>query len=130
MKPKTRDNIIYLAVGLGIAAFLAQQVFYAADHGQAIAHLSGFAVRIVGSTLVVGYFVGREVRKVGATIAGVILCVVIAGVLQLALSFGFRQYVDRLSSMSYVALAALETFLIVSLATWAVSHSYGKNRRV
>jgi hypothetical protein len=122
MKPKTRDNLIYLAVGLSIAAFVAEQVFYSESHGRAIANLSSFAFRAATSTLMVGYFVGRAVRNLNATLAEVVLCVVVAGVMQLAISFGFHQYVGQLSGMSYVGLVALETFFIVNLATWTVSH--------
>ncbi len=124
MKPKTRDNLIYLVVGLSIAGLLAARIFYAVSHDRVIGMfpLSKFAFRTVTSTLVVGYLVGREVRKVGATLADMVLCVVVAGALQLVISFGFHQYVGQLSSLSYVCLAALEIFFIVSLATWAVSH--------
>ena len=121
MKPKTRDNLIYLAVGLGIAALGVADFFYADSHGREPWLPSSFAFRIVGSTIIVGYFVGREVRKVSAKLAEVVLCVVVAEVLQLAISFGFRQYVDRLSGMSYVGLATLGTVFIVKLATWGVS---------
>lgn len=122
MKPKTRDNLIYLAVGLSIAAFAVEYDFYAESHGRGIVHLSTFAVRAVTSTLIVGYFVARAIGNAGATLAEVILCVVVAGVLQLAISLGFRQYLGQLSSMSYVGLASLETVFVVNLATWAASH--------
>lgn len=123
MKPKTRDNLIYLAVGVSIAALVVAQDFYAeGHHGRVIVDLSRFAVRAAGSTLIVGYYVGLAVRNMNATLAKVILCVVVAGALQLAISFGFRQYVGQLPTMFYVGLAALEMFLVVELTTWAVSH--------
>lgn len=123
MKSTTRDNLIYLAVGLSIAALLVAQSFYAeSHHGRVMVDLSKFAFRAVTSTLLVGYFTGREVRKLGAKLAVVVLCAVVAGAVQLAVSFGFRQYVGQLSSISYVALAALEIFFIVNFARWTVSH--------
>ena len=122
MTPRTQDNVIYLTVGVSIAVLLVAQDFYAeSHHGRVIIDLSTFAVRAATSTLLVGYFVGREVRHAGATVVEVVLCVAGAGLLQLAISFGLRQYVGRLSSMSYVGLAALETLFLVNLATWAVS---------
>jgi hypothetical protein len=119
--PKTRDNIIYLAVGISIAALVVVQDFYAESHnGRVIVNLSRFAVRAAGSTLLVGYFVAREVRGVSATLAEMVLCVVVAGLLQLAISFTFHQSVGQLSSLPYVSWMTLQTFLIVKLMTRAI----------
>ena len=40
MKPKSRDNLIYLAVGLSIAGFVVARFFYAESHGNVIGKLS------------------------------------------------------------------------------------------
>src|SRR6185437_3809026 len=123
MKPENRDNIIYLTVGITIAVLLVAQFFYADSHeGRTIFHLSTFLFRAVTSTLLIGYFVGREVSKVNATIAEIVQCVVSACVLQLAINYAFRVYIEQLSIMSYVVLMALEFLFIVSIATWANSH--------
>ena len=128
MKPKTRDNLIYLAVGLSIVAFVAEQVFYSESHGRAVAKLSTFAFRAAGSMLVAGYFVGRAVRNLHVAPYRVILCVIAVSVLQLAMSFGFQQYIGQLSSMSYVTVAAIETFLLVKVTTWVVLRSHSRRR--
>jgi hypothetical protein len=122
MKPKTRDNLIYLAVGLAVVAFVVEQDFYAeSHHGLVIGRLPTVAARSVISMLVVGWFVGREAKRASATHVEAIVCVVVAVCLQLVICLGSRQLIDQLSGMSYVGLAALETFLMVNLATWAFS---------
>ncbi len=122
MKPKTRDNLIYLAVGISIAVFVVARFFYADSHGQVLAFPSRFAFRAVTSLLLVGYFVAREVRKVNATFAQVVICVLAAVPLHLAVSFGFRQIVGQLPGILYAGFAAIEIFLIVELLTWVVRH--------
>jgi hypothetical protein len=121
MKPRKRDNLIYLVVGLGIAALVVEQDFYAESHHGIIIRLSTFAFRAATSTLLLGYFVGRETRKAGATIAVATSCVLLASLLQLTISFGFRHTVGELSSISYVGLASVEFFLIVRVTTRVVS---------
>jgi hypothetical protein len=120
MKPKIRDNLIYLAVGLSIAGLVVALDFYADSHGQALFKPSKFAWRAVTSMLLVGYFVARAVRRVKATLAEVVLCVLVAGLLHLAISFGFRQTVGQLSGILYAGFASLEIFLLVELITRVV----------
>jgi hypothetical protein len=123
MKPSTRDNLIYVAVGLSIAAFLTEQVLFSDTHGRVLANLSSLVFRAGGATIVVGYFVARVVRNSGATLSKVALYVVVVSALQLGISLYFRQYVGQLSGLAFIGLATIETFLIVSLAAWIVSHA-------
>jgi hypothetical protein len=129
MKPSTRDNLIYLAVGLSAALLVAGQVFYSeSHHHQIMVKFSALAFRAVFSMFVVGYFVGRETRKVGATLSQVILCVLVAGALQLAIIYTVRQYVRQLPGLSFVGLVTLETFLVVNLATRALIYLKGGSK--
>lgn len=113
MKTKTRDNLIYLAVGLGIAALLAADSFYSDSRGMAMWMPSKFAFRLVCSTALLGYFVVRETRLQRATTVEVFACVLFSSVVHLAIGFGFRQAVGQLSGMGFSAWVALETFLLV-----------------
>src|SRR5271157_526910 len=116
MKPSTRDNFIYVAVGLSIAGFVAEQVLFSDTHGRVLANLSALVFRAGGATIVAGYFVARVVRNSGAPLNKVALYVVVASAVQLAISLYFRQYVGQLSGLAFIGLATIETFLIVSLA--------------
>jgi hypothetical protein len=51
MKSGTRDNLIYLGVGLGVAALVVADFFYADSHGQEMWMPSRFALRAVYTTL-------------------------------------------------------------------------------
>jgi hypothetical protein len=123
MKPKTRDNLIYLVIALSIAGVLVGSFFYADSHGQVLVFPSRFAFRVVTSLLLVGYFIAREARKMKATFAEIVGCLLVAGLLNLAISFGFRQTVGQLPGILYAGLAGLETFLIVELISRVVLHS-------
>ena len=121
MKSKTRDNLIYLAVGLSIAALVAADVFYAVSHDREIMIPPMYVLRAAGMALITPYFVGRALRSEGVTITKAVVCAVVAGVLQLAICFGFRQFISLLSGLPFVVLATVETFSFVSLATWVAS---------
>jgi hypothetical protein len=135
MKTKTRDNLIYLVVGLSVAGVLVGLILHADNHGQILVFPSRFAFRAVTSTLLVGYFVARAARRASATLAEVIVCVLAAGLLHLAITFGFRQIVGQLPGLLYAGIAAIETFLIVELTTWVgpyfrrMAHSGRANSR-
>jgi hypothetical protein len=118
MKPRTRDNLIYLAVGVSIAGLAVGLDFYAESHGKALFRLPTFTFRAVTSTLLMGYFVAREARRrVNATLNEVVMCVLVGGLLSLAVNLGFRQTIGQLSGILYAGLAAFEIFLIVELTT-------------
>jgi uncharacterized membrane protein len=103
MKPTTRDNLIYLAVGLGIAALVVADFFYADSHGRKMWMPSRYAFRLIYSTALLGYFVVRETRKEKATVVQVVACVLFASVVHLAIGFGCRQVLGQLSGISFSA---------------------------
>jgi hypothetical protein len=57
MKPKTRDNLIYLAVGLSIAALVTANAFYADSRGREMWWPSRFTFRAVTTPSLLAYFV-------------------------------------------------------------------------
>jgi hypothetical protein len=115
MKTTTRDNLIYLAVGLGIAALLAADFFYAASHGTQIWRPSMFASRASYTTVLLAYFVARETCKAKATLAQVLACILFASIVHLGIVFTFRHTVSELSGISFSALAVFEMFLVFQL---------------
>ncbi len=112
MKQNTRDNLIYLAVGLSIAALVVADFFYADSHNKTMWLPSKLATRAVYTTLLLAYFVARETRKRKATLVQVVACVVFASIVHLAVVFGFRQTVGRLPGLVFSALAVWELFLV------------------
>lgn len=129
MKTTTRDNLIYLTVGVGIAAVVAARVFYAERHGLVVGHLPTFPFRLVTSTFTVGYFVARQARRLGASATDVVTSVLDAGLIQAAVGFAFHRAIGSLSSISHVILVVLETVLIVNLMIWGVSYFRSRSRR-
>jgi CHASE2 domain-containing sensor protein len=122
MKPTTRDNLIYLTVGLGIAALVVADLFYADSHGRTMWMPSRYAFRVVTTTALLAYFVARETRKVKATVFQVIACVLFASVVHLAVGFAFRNAVGQLSGLSFSAWVVLEMFLLVQLLVQVIPH--------
>ncbi len=112
MTPRTRDNLIYLAVGLGVAALAVADSFYANSRRTKGWMLSRFALRAVTTPSLLAYFVVREMRREKATLLQTLASVLFATLLQLGILFGFRQIIDQLPGISYAALAALEMFFI------------------
>jgi hypothetical protein len=115
MKQKTRDNLIYLAVGLSIVALIVVDLFFADGHGQKMWWPSKFASRVAYTTALLAYFVARETRRVKATVAQVFACVLFASVVNLAIGYGFHQAIDRLPGITFAAWAVLEIFVLVQL---------------
>ena len=122
MKPTTRDNIIYLGVGLGIAALVTFDFFYADSRGKEMWMPSEFAFHVVAYMGILGYFVATETRKVKATFMQTALCVVAASILHLGVAFGFRQTYAGGLSFGLYGLALLEFFLIVQLMVQSISY--------
>jgi hypothetical protein len=121
MKQGTRDNLIYLSVGLSVAVLVAVDAFYADSNGQMWTS-SRFACRVVAYVGVLGYLVGRETRKVGATLTQSIMCALAAGILQVGIAFVFRQTFSTRYSLSLWVLWVLGGFAIVQLMVWAVRY--------
>jgi hypothetical protein len=122
MELRTRDNLIYLAVGVGLAALVTADVFYARSHDREIWMPSSFALRLSYSTPLIGYFVARETRKVKASLVQAVACVLFACVIHLAIGFGFRQAFGQLSGINFSACAVLETFILVQLSVQMVQY--------
>jgi|SRR5579863_6509143 len=122
MKERTRDNLIYLAVGVGIAALVAVDAFYADSHGRKMWMPSEFAFRIVYSTALLAYFVVQQTHKVKATVVQVLACVLFASAVHLAIAFRFREAIGRLPGLGFAGWAVLEMFLLVQLLVRVVRH--------
>lgn len=112
MSRKTRDNLIYLSVGLGIVALIVADLFYADGHRQKMWWPSKFASRAAYTTVLLAYFVARETRKAKAKVGQVLAYVLLASIMHLALVFTFRHAVGELSGISFSALAIIEMFLV------------------
>lgn len=122
MKPRTRDNLIYLAVGLGIVALVVADFCYADSRGLRMWVPSRFASRLVYTTALLCFFVVRETRKANATVVQALACVLFASVVHLAIGFGFRQASGQLSGLSFSAWVVPELFLLVQLLVRAIPH--------
>jgi hypothetical protein len=122
MKPKTRDNLIYLAVGLGIAALLVADAFYADSHGRKMWMPSRFSFCLAYTAVLLGYFVVRETRRVKAAAVQVVGCVLFAILVHLAIGYGFRQVLEQFSGLSFSACVVLEMFFLVQLSGGIIRH--------
>jgi hypothetical protein len=122
MKQETRDNLIYLAVGLSMAALLAADAFYAVGHDREVWVPSRFAFRIAAYMAILAYFVGREVRKVKATVVQTSICVLLACILHLGLAFSLRHLFSGPFSLEIWGLAVAESFIFTQAAVRAVRY--------
>ena len=120
MKQSTRDNIIYLSVALVVAALVTIDFFYSDARGREMWWPSNFVYRLVAYIGVLGYLVGRETRKAGATTMQVIICVVAAGIMQTGIALSFRQTFSGGYSLSLWALWIAGGFAIIQFMVWAV----------
>ncbi len=115
MNKTTRDNLIYLAVGLSIAAVVVIDFFYAESRGREMWWPSSFAFRAVTTPGLLAYFVAREMRREKATLLQTLASVLFAILVQLGILFAFRQTVSRLPGISFSALAVTEMFFVMLL---------------
>jgi hypothetical protein len=120
VKPKTRDNLIYLAVGVSIVALLVADIFYADSHGHNFVNISNFEFRAASAMLLVGYFMFRAARTLRANSGELCLSVAAAALLSVLTCFVFRQSVEELPGLLYSSLTALEILLIVELVKWGL----------
>jgi hypothetical protein len=128
MKPQTRDNLIYLAVGLGIVALGCIDFFYAESHHTKGWMPSRFAFRVVTTPSLLAYFVVREMRRQKATLLQTLGSVLFATLLQLGIMFGSRQIIDQLPGISYSSLAGIEIFIVWQLTVKGVPHVIGTRK--
>ena len=122
MKPQTRDNLIYLAVGLGIAALLVVDVFYSESRGREMWSPSKFSLELVTTGSLVAYFVIRETRKAKATFNQVAACLLLSTFVHLTIGFGFQRTIGSMSGSGYSVLAIIEIYVIVQLSLWLVQY--------
>ena len=112
MKPKNRDNLIYLSVGFGIAALLAVDAFYSDSHGQRMWMPSRFCFRAAGSTGLLAYALAKKMRKAAATLVQVLAATLLASFAHVGIIFEFRQAVGQLPAISFCPLVILEMFFV------------------
>lgn len=129
MNEQTRDNLIYLAVGLSFAALLALDAFYSDVHGLRMWMPSRFAFRAVYTPSLLAYFVMKEMRLRKATLFQMLAAVLFAILFQLGILFGFRPIVDQLHGLTYSALALAEMFFLWQLSVQIGFYQGGTRRR-
>ena len=115
MKARTRDNLIYLAAGLGIATLVAIDFFFADSHDQKMLWPSKFAFRAVYTTLLLAYFVAKETWELKATLTQALAYILLASFLHLGIVLTFRRIATELSGMTFAVLAVFEMFLVFQL---------------
>ena len=103
MKSKTRDNLIYLGVGLGIAALVCANFFYADSHGLKPWWPSRFAFRVVTTPILLVYFVSKEMRREKATLLQTFASVLFATLVQFGIILSFHEVINQLPGLSYSA---------------------------
>jgi hypothetical protein len=122
MKQQTRDNLIYLAVGLGLAALLAFDAFYSDSHNRKMWMPSRFAFNVVAFMGVLVYMVVRETRKVRATVAQTVVSAFAACLLHSGFAGVFpRIFSERFDTGLWVFIV-LELFLIVCLTVGVIRY--------
>jgi branched-subunit amino acid transport protein AzlD len=122
MKPETRDNLIYLGVGLGIAALVAADFFYTDGHGQKMWWPSRLVFRAAYTTLLLAYFVVKEARKMKATLVQILGYVLFASLVHLAIVFTFRHAASELSGITFAAAAVFEMFFVFQVLMLVVRY--------
>jgi hydrogenase-4 membrane subunit HyfE len=124
MNHTTRDNLIYLAVGLGIVGILVADVIYFDGRGQQAWFPSAFAFRTGIVTLLIAYFVTKDtLRQQKAALAGALACALLAVLIQLCIAFIFRQFVSDLSGVGFIFWGTMDVFVIHQLALQAARYS-------
>jgi hypothetical protein len=129
MKPKSRDNLIYLGVGLGIVALLVVDLIYTESHGREMWMPSKFAFRIVGSTGILAYLLGKKMHQGRATLVQILVGVLLAIVVHVGIIFKFRQAADQLSTISFSPFVILEMFFVAVLSEQAVLRLIPRQRK-
>jgi len=128
MKQQTRNNLIYLAVGLSLAALLAFDAFYSDSHNRKMWIPSRFAFNAVASMGVLVDMVVRGTRKLRATVGQTVVCVVAACLLH----SGFAGVLPRIFSERFGSglwvLIVLEIFLIVRLMAVVIRYIHRVHR--
>ena len=122
MRPKTRDNLIYLAVGLGIAALLVLEIFYADSRGYKVWLPSKFTIRVVYTTALIWFVVIRLIRPAKRALGKVLLGILFATLLHLTIVFASRRVINELPGFAFAILIPFEIYVVVVLTEQAVPH--------
>ncbi len=112
MNPRTRDNIIYLTVGLSIAALLVADVFYADSRARKMWFPSRFAFRSVYTTALIWYFVLKGIRQAKLTFVRVLAWLLSATLMHLTIVFASRQIIEELPGITFAALCPWEFYFV------------------
>jgi hypothetical protein len=112
MKPKTRDNLIYLAVGISIAAFVWADFFYVDSHSLKMWMPSRLAFRSVYTTALIWYVVLKGIRQTKQTFVRVLAWLLFATLLHLTIVLASRQIIEELPGISFAALWVVELYFI------------------
>jgi hypothetical protein len=127
MTQQTRDNLIYLAVGLGLAALVAFDAFIQPGNRK-MWMPSRFALNAVAFMGVLVYMVVRETRKQRATAGQTVACVVSACLLHSGFAGIFPHiFSERFGSGLWVFIV-LELFLIVRLMVGVIRYVHRVHR--
>jgi hypothetical protein len=122
MKPATRDNIIYVGVGVIIASIIVVSSLIAEIHGRKMWYPSRFSFHVFAYLLLLDYFIARETHGVRATLAQTVTCVLTGSALHLGIAFAFRTIYGGHLTLWLFGLALVEFFAIVQLMVQAVVH--------
>lgn len=115
LKPKTRDNLIYLAVGIVAVVAITVPMFIADSRGREmrVSPNINFWFRVISSPLVVCYFQLREGTRLRVKRIELTGWVLVSIIMYLGVAFGFRDVVNSLSGIAYTAILAAATWLSV-----------------
>jgi hypothetical protein len=128
VKPQIRDNLIYLAVGISVAALVAADSFYSDSHGTKMWTPSRFSFRAATSSGLLTYFVVREMRRKKATVMQILASVLFATLVQLGIMFALREPINQLPGLTYSAIVVVELFFVWQLTVEVIPHLIGRRR--
>jgi hypothetical protein len=120
MTDTTRDNIIYLTVGLTIAILVAGD-FVVADHrGTEMWWPTSLQFHAASYWFVLSYFIATETRKITSSVVQIIICEFIGAVLHVGVVLMFHDTLARPLGLRLFAIAIIEFFVIVEIARQVV----------
>jgi riboflavin transporter FmnP len=120
MKQKTRSNLIYLAIGLGLAALLTSDAIYSDIHNRKMWIPSRFAFNAAASMGVLVFMVASETQKAKATKRQTTMCVFVATLLHWAIALSFPQVFAKPFYAGLWVFMVLEVFVVVRLSVRAI----------
>jgi hypothetical protein len=115
MKTTTRDNIVYLAVGLGAVAALALDVFYSLKRGHNMWNPSLFEERAITATLVMEGILADGLRKERVPFRQILIWLFFATILHIGFLLLFRQFLGGTLLSSFALWAILEVVAVIQI---------------